>query len=51
VSLRKEKTTIKFFDEKTKIGDGAFQEKTRRKNKKINLGGPGITKEKNTWIC
>jgi hypothetical protein len=27
----KEKTTIKFFDEKTKISDGAFQEKKKKK--------------------
>ena len=26
-------------------GDGAFQEKSK-KNKKVNLGGPGVTKKK-----
>jgi len=46
IEPEKDRQPIKFLMKKQKLeGDGAFHEKTK-KNKKINLGGPGVTKKK-----
>jgi ATP-dependent RNA helicase RhlE len=46
IEPEKDKLPIKFLMKKQKLeGDGAFQEKSK-KNKKVNLGGPGVTKKK-----
>ena len=46
IEPEKDRQPIKFLMKKVKLeGDGAFQEKSK-KNKKINLGGPGVTKKK-----
>ena len=46
IEPEKDRQPIKFLMKKVKLeGDGAFHEKTK-KNKKVNLGGPGVTKKK-----
>jgi ATP-dependent RNA helicase RhlE len=46
IGPEKENQPIKFLMKKVKLeGDGAFHEKSK-KNKKVNLGGPGVTKKK-----
>jgi len=46
IEPEKDRQPIKFLIKKQKLeGDGAFQEKSK-KNKKVNLGGPGVTKKK-----
>lgn len=46
IEPEKDRQPIKFMMKKQKLdGDGAFQEKSK-KNKKVNLGGPGVTKKK-----
>ncbi|MGO4816819.1 DEAD/DEAH box helicase [Flavobacterium sp. W22_SRS_FP1] len=46
IEPEKERQVVKFLTKKKKLeGDGAFQEKSK-KNKKVNLGGPGVTKKK-----
>jgi ATP-dependent RNA helicase RhlE len=46
IEPEKDRQPIKFLMKKQKLeGNGAFQEKSK-KNKKINLGGPGVTKKK-----
>jgi ATP-dependent RNA helicase RhlE len=46
IEPEKDRQPIKFLMKKVKLeGEGAFQEKSK-KNKKINLGGPGVTKKK-----
>jgi ATP-dependent RNA helicase RhlE len=46
IEPEKERQVVKFLmKKKTLDGDGAFQEKSE-KNKKVNLGGPGVTKKK-----
>jgi ATP-dependent RNA helicase RhlE len=46
IEPEKERQAVKFLmKKKTLDGDGAFQEKSK-KNKKVNLGGPGVTKKK-----
>lgn len=46
IEPEKERQVVKFLmKKKTLDGDGAFQEKSK-KNKKVNLGGPGVTKKK-----
>ena len=46
IGPEKDRQPIKILMKKPKLtGDGAFQEKSK-KNKKVNLGGPGITKKK-----
>jgi ATP-dependent RNA helicase RhlE len=46
IEPEKERQVIKFLTKKKTLdGDGAFQEKSE-KNKKVNLGGPGVTKKK-----
>jgi ATP-dependent RNA helicase RhlE len=46
IEPEKERQVIKFLNKKKTLdGDGAFQEKSE-KNKKVNLGGPGVTKKK-----
>jgi ATP-dependent RNA helicase RhlE len=46
IEPEKYRQPIKFLMKKQKLdGDGAFQEKSK-KNKKVNLGGPGVTKKK-----
>lgn len=46
IEPEKDRQPVKFLMKKTKLeGDGAFQEKSK-KNKKVNLGGPGVTKKK-----
>jgi ATP-dependent RNA helicase RhlE len=46
IEPEKERQAVKFLMKKKKLdGDGAFQEKSK-KNKKVNLGGPGVTKKK-----
>ncbi|WP_338408548.1 DEAD/DEAH box helicase [uncultured Flavobacterium sp.] len=46
IEPEKDRQQIKFLMKKQKLdGDGAFQEKSK-KNKKVNLGGPGVTKKK-----
>ncbi len=46
IEPEKDRQPIKFLMKKQKIeGDGAFQEKSK-KNKKVNLGGPSVTKKK-----
>ena len=46
IEPEKDRQPIKFLMKKAKLdGDGAFHEKTK-KNKKVNLGGPGVTKKK-----
>jgi ATP-dependent RNA helicase RhlE len=46
IEPEKERQAVKFLMKKVKLeGDGAFHEKSK-KNKKVNLGGPGVTKKK-----
>lgn len=46
IEPEKDRQPIKFLMKKKKLeGEGAFQEKSK-KNKKVNLGGPGVTKKK-----
>lgn len=46
IEPEKDRQPIKFLMKKVKLdGEGAFHEKTK-KNKKVNLGGPGVTKKK-----
>ncbi|HAH56377.1 MAG TPA: DEAD/DEAH box helicase, partial [Flavobacterium sp.] len=46
IEPEKDRQPIKFLMKKQKLeGDGAFHEKSK-KNKKVNLGGPGVTKKK-----
>lgn len=46
IEPEKDRQPLKFLMKKQKLeGDGAFHEKSK-KNKKVNLGGPGITKKK-----
>ncbi|MFT4983587.1 MAG: ATP-dependent RNA helicase RhlE [Flavobacterium sp.] len=46
IEPEKERQVVKFLMKKKNLdGDGAFQEKSK-KNKKVNLGGPGVTKKK-----
>jgi ATP-dependent RNA helicase RhlE len=46
IEPEKDRQPMKFLMKKPKLdGDGAFHEKTK-KNKKVNLGGPGVTKKK-----
>lgn len=46
IEPEKDRQVVKFLmKKKTLDGDGAFQEKSK-KNKKVNLGGPGVTKKK-----
>ncbi|WP_291123515.1 DEAD/DEAH box helicase [Flavobacterium sp. UBA6046] len=46
IEPEKDRQPIKFLMKKAKLeGDGAFHEKDK-KNKKVNLGGPGVTKKK-----
>ena len=46
IEPEKDRQAVKFLmKKKTLDGDGAFQEKSK-KNKKVNLGGPGVTKKK-----
>jgi ATP-dependent RNA helicase RhlE len=46
IEPEKDRQPMKFMMKKVKLeGDGAFHEKIK-KNKKVNLGGPGITKKK-----
>ena len=46
IEPEKDRQPMKFMMKKVKLdGDGAFQEKSK-KNKKVNLGGPGVTKKK-----
>lgn len=46
IGPEKDRQPIKILMKKPKLtGDGAFQEKSK-KNKKVNLGGPGVTKKK-----
>lgn len=46
IEPEKVRQPIKFMMKKQKLeGEGAFQEKSK-KNKKVNLGGPGVTKKK-----
>jgi ATP-dependent RNA helicase RhlE len=46
IEPEKERLPIKFLMKKQKLeGEGAFHEKSK-KNKKVNLGGPGVTKKK-----
>lgn len=46
IEPEKDRQPIKFLIKKQKLeGEGAFHEKSK-KNKKINLGGPGVTKKK-----
>jgi ATP-dependent RNA helicase RhlE len=46
IEPEKVRQPIKFAIKKQKLeGDGAFHEKSK-KNKKVNLGGPGVTKKK-----
>ena len=46
IEPEKDRQPIKFLMKKVKLdGDGAFHEKSK-KNKKVNLGGPGVTKKK-----
>lgn len=46
IEPEKDRQPMKFMMKKVKLeGDGAFHEKTK-KNKKVNLGGPGVTKKK-----
>jgi ATP-dependent RNA helicase RhlE len=46
IEPEKDRQPVKFLMKKVKLeGDGAFHEKTK-KNKKVNLGGPGVTKKK-----
>ncbi|REH01846.1 DEAD/DEAH box helicase [Flavobacterium aquicola] len=46
IGPEKERQPIKLLFKKQKLeGDGAFHEKSK-KNKKVNLGGPGVTKKK-----
>ncbi|TRX40790.1 DEAD/DEAH box helicase [Flavobacterium restrictum] len=46
IEPEKDRQAIKFLMKKQKLeGDGAFHEKSK-KNKKVNLGGPGVTKKK-----
>jgi ATP-dependent RNA helicase RhlE len=46
IEPEKDRQPMKFMMKKVKLeGDGAFHEKSK-KNKKVNLGGPGITKKK-----
>jgi ATP-dependent RNA helicase RhlE len=46
IEPEKDRQPIKFLIKKQKLeGDGAFHEKSK-KNKKVNLGGPGVTKKK-----
>ena len=46
IEPEKDRQPIKFLMKRVKLdGDGAFHEKSK-KNKKVNLGGPGVTKKK-----
>lgn len=46
IEPEKERQAVKFLMKKQTLdGDGAFHEKSK-KNKKVNLGGPGVTKKK-----
>ncbi len=46
IEPEKDRQPIKFLMKKQKLeGEGAFHEKSK-KNKKVNLGGPGVTKKK-----
>jgi ATP-dependent RNA helicase RhlE len=46
IEPEKDRQPIKFLMKKVKLeGEGAFHEKSK-KNKKVNLGGPGVTKKK-----
>jgi ATP-dependent RNA helicase RhlE len=46
IEPEKDRQPVKFLMKKVKLdGEGAFHEKTK-KNKKVNLGGPGVTKKK-----
>ncbi|WP_304198394.1 DEAD/DEAH box helicase [Flavobacterium alvei] len=46
IEPEKDRQPMKFMMKKVKLeGDGAFHEKSK-KNKKVNLGGPGVTKKK-----
>jgi ATP-dependent RNA helicase RhlE len=46
IEPEKDRQPMKFMMKKVKlVGDGAFHEKSK-KNKKVNLGGPGVTKKK-----
>jgi ATP-dependent RNA helicase RhlE len=46
IEPEKDRLPMKFMMKKVKLeGEGAFHEKTK-KNKKVNLGGPGVTKKK-----
>jgi ATP-dependent RNA helicase RhlE len=46
IEPEKDRQPVKFLMKKAKLeGDGAFHEKSK-KNKKVNLGGPGVTKKK-----
>jgi ATP-dependent RNA helicase RhlE len=46
IEPEKDRQPIKFMMKKQKLdGDGAYHEKSK-KNKKVNLGGPGVTKKK-----
>ena len=46
IEPEKDRQAVKFLMKKKKLdGDGAFHEKSK-KNKKVNLGGPGVTKKK-----
>ena len=46
IEPEKDRQPIKYLMKKVKLdGDGAFHEKSK-KNKKVNLGGPGVTKKK-----
>jgi len=46
IEPEKDRQPMKFMMKKVKLeGEGAFQEKSK-KNKKVNLGGPGVTKKK-----
>jgi ATP-dependent RNA helicase RhlE len=46
IEPEKDRQPMKFMMKKVKLeGEGAFHEKSK-KNKKVNLGGPGVTKKK-----
>ena len=46
IEPEKDRQPMKFMMKKVKLeGDGAFHEKSK-KNKKVNLGGPGVTRKK-----
>jgi ATP-dependent RNA helicase RhlE len=46
IEPEKDRQVVKFLMKKKNLdGDGAFHEKSK-KNKKVNLGGPGVTKKK-----